>query len=68
MDEGNKIGKESVIVGVNNFWMKDRFICNSLIFTPLCNNRQNVGADSLFCFISLPVPAAMLWRDGFVIL
>ena len=44
--------------GVNVFQMKDRFVCNSLIFTPpLFNSLGNIGADSSFCFISISVPA-----------
>ena len=56
-------------MGVNDFWMKDRFICNSLILFPPTNCTNNRRESFLFVFnsfVSLCRKFAAGW-DGFVI-
>ena len=54
-------------MGVNDFWMKDRFICNSLIITPRKSPR-NCRGISLFVFNSIASLCRKVaaGRDGFV--
>ena len=47
-------------MSVNDFWMKDRFICNSLIFTPPRIAQVIVGGLSALFLIQLPLSAAKL--------
>lgn len=57
--------------GVNDFWMKDRFVCNSLISTPT-NCTGNRREPFLFVFNSFAslcrkLVAVFVWRGGNII-
>jgi hypothetical protein len=51
-------------MGVNDFWMKDRFICNSLILFPPRIAQVIVGRLSALFLIQLPLSASSLRRGG----